>query len=144
MSRKSRGAPRSTSATIKRPLRRPIGVALSAIWLLLILVGLSFLAFGFGGPSIGSGVLLVSVAMARMAVGLWRAERWAWQAFRALLLAGVIVNSVLACIGSAQHGGLYHTGRAVVFAAWLWYLCRANIRAYFGRQDAAPVAASGA
>jgi hypothetical protein len=133
-----------SASEINKPLKRPIGVALSACWLLLLLVGLSFLAFWFGGPSIGSGVLLVSVAMGRMAVGLWRAERWAWQALRALLLVGVIVNVVLAFIGSAQHGRLYHAGRAVVFAAWLWYLCRVNVRAYFGRQAAAPVAATGA
>lgn len=126
------------------PMKRPLGVTVTAIWMGVLLVALVTLAGlrGVSGPFL---VMLVAVmSVAPVVPGLWRGRAWASRSFRLLLGLACVLAFLAgaAAIFSAtpRRPPSHYFIRGAVMALWLAYFLRPNVRAYFGEPQALALA----
>jgi uncharacterized membrane protein HdeD (DUF308 family) len=108
---------------------RPLGVTIIAVLLviagiisfvgglilLIILVGIAFLALG--------------IAYLVMAYGLWKGRGWAWTI--SLILSGIgIIVGIVYIIQDNLGGGIVNI---IINGVIIYYLNRPNVKAFFGK-----------
>jgi hypothetical protein len=119
-------------------IKPPLVVALTVAFMGMLLSASLLLAFLFGDMAAVFGALGGCLAIGRVILGLWRGERWAWNGFRALLLAATIVSSALIVVPT-HAGRISFVARTAVMGLWLWWLSRPSVRAFVGRIAAGAV-----
>lgn len=116
-------------------MKQPLGVTLSVVWMIVLLAAIVGLAAGQGEPSHLIAAAVPAFGVASVVSGLWAGQAWAVRWFRALLGIAAVLAAVLAAAGllgaSLRHGPGYYIARSLMMGAWLWYLHRPRVRAFF-------------
>jgi len=122
-------------------MKRPVGVTLTVAWMSVLLVAIVGLAAAHGDP-LRLGIAFVAAAsVASVVSGLWAGHTWAVRWFRGLLGFAAVLAAGLAIAAlngaSLPHSPAYYIARSLIMGAWLAYLLRPHVRAFF-REVAAP------
>ena len=122
-------------------MKRPLGVTLSVVWMSVLLAAMVGLAAGQGEPSHLIVAAVPAFGVASVVSGLWAGQAWAVRWFRVLLGLAAVLAAMLAVVAllgaSLAHGPGYYIARSLIMGAWLWYLYRPRVRAFF-REAATP------
>ncbi len=113
--------------------QRPLGVTILAV--LAFLGGLLNLYFGLTGIGFALlyGLLLIVVGLAQLAFGYgaWTGKPWAWMLGLGLYVLNVVLQIVFLIIGSATIGSIIIP--IVIAAVIIYYLMTPDVKKFFGR-----------